>query len=80
MNIKRNVAISENGFIFDSANGNSYSINPIGIEIVDMLKQNLSIKEMIVRITDKYDAEELSLEKDLIEFISQLKQYQVIED
>jgi hypothetical protein len=80
MKLKRNVAISENGFIFDSTNGNSFSINPIGIEIIDFIKQNFSFNEIVGQLSNKYETEVRSLEKDLIDFISQLKQYQIVED
>ena len=42
MKIKKNVAISESGFVFDAGTGDSYSMNAIGKEIILMLKDNIN--------------------------------------
>jgi len=38
MKLKKNIAISESGFVFDPNSGESYSLNPIGAEIIELLK------------------------------------------
>ena len=38
MKIKDNVAISDNGFVFDANTGDSYKLNSIAIEIIRMIK------------------------------------------
>ena len=53
MRLKRNIAISESGFLFDPATGESYSLNVQGIEMLNMLKENKSPAE----ITDYFIAE-----------------------
>ena len=39
MDIKDNIAISSNGFIFDSGTGESYSVNPPGADIIGWIKE-----------------------------------------
>ena len=39
MRLKKNIAISESGFVFDPDSGDSYSMNPIGLEILTMMKE-----------------------------------------
>ena len=39
MKLKKNIAISESGFVFDPTSGESFSLNPIAIEILNMLKE-----------------------------------------
>jgi len=39
MNIKKNIALSDSGFIFNPSTGESFSMNPIGLEIITMLKE-----------------------------------------
>ncbi len=31
MNVKKDIAISDSGFVFDPTTGESYSVNPIGV-------------------------------------------------
>jgi len=38
MKLKNNIAISETGFVFDPNSGDSYSLNTIGKEILEMVK------------------------------------------
>ena len=80
MQIKNNIAISENGFMFDPNTGESYSLNPVGVEILNLLKEKKSDKEIIDFLADKYDADKLSIEKSLNEFYSFLQSYKLVEN
>jgi len=73
MNIKKNIATSENGFIFNPATGDSFSSNPIGAEILLLMKSgktSLDIKEIILA---KYEVEPPQLERDWEDWLLQLK-------
>jgi hypothetical protein len=39
MRIRKNIAISENGFIFNPLTGDSFSVNETGIFIIQKLKK-----------------------------------------
>jgi len=80
MKIKSNVAVSESGYVFNPSTGESYSINPIGIEIFNMIKEEKTFKEISVEILNRYNAEADTFEKDYQDFITFLKQYQLIEN
>lgn len=72
--IKKNIATNEYGFIFNPATGDSYSSNPIAAEIIQMMKDNLSVNEIKKALLDKYEVDKLTIEKDLDEFVSLLKE------
>ena len=38
MKLKRNIAVSESGFLFDPTSGESYSLNEQGLEILNLMK------------------------------------------
>lgn len=80
MKIKENIAISDSGFVFDPSTGESFTFNPSGLEIFLLLKEEKSLKEIIEIITDKYDIEEESFERFYYDFLSMLKQYQLIDN
>ncbi|MCD6234127.1 MAG: PqqD family protein [Candidatus Marinimicrobia bacterium] len=80
MKLKKNIAVSETGFIFDPTSGDSYTLNPIGMEIVTFLKEGLDPEVISGRILEKYDVEKGVLERYLYDFFGQLKQYQLIEE
>lgn len=79
MKLKKNIATSEAGFIFNPGTGDSFSVNNIGSEILVMFKENKSVDDVIENISLRYDVEKSQLEKDLEDFVSQLSGYNLIE-
>lgn len=80
MKIKKNVAISESGFIFNPTTGDSFSTNPIGLEIIRMLKDELDKDEIKRTILSRYNTDESTFEKDYYDFVTMLQNNQVAED
>lgn len=79
MKIKKNVAISDSGFIFNPSTGDSYSTNPIGIEIIQMLKDGKSVDEIKGYVNNAYQTDSTSIEKDLYDFVTMLDKYKLTE-
>jgi PqqD family protein of HPr-rel-A system len=80
MKINKKIAISESGFVFDSGTGDSFSLNPIAYEILDMIKEGKSEVDIKNAITEKYDVSSTVLEKSVNEFIGTLKNLKIISD
>jgi hypothetical protein len=72
MKIKRNIALSDSGFVFDPSTGDSFSTNPIGLEIIKMLKEGKNPEEIKSVITKNYLTDDVSFEKDYYDFINML--------
>lgn len=79
MKINKKIAISESGFIFDSSSGDSYSINPIAMEILESIKDGKTISEVKKDFLEKYDVSEAVLEHTLDDFISTAKKFKIVE-
>ncbi len=75
MKLKKNIATSEEGFIFNPGTGDSFSANPIGTDIISLLKDNKSAETIVEIICAKYDVDQSQFVKDLDDFESQLKDY-----
>ena len=80
MQIKRNVALSETGFVFDPTSGESYSINQAGQEIMALMKDGKTPKEISETMCGEYEIEPASFEKYFYDFIGMLRQFQLIEE
>lgn len=78
--LRKNIAISDSGYVFDPSTGESYTLNPIGLEIVGMLKQNIHDDEIKSRIQEKYEVDGSTLERYYWDFIAMLKNYQLTEN
>ena len=72
--IKKNIATNEFGFVFNPATGDSFSSNPIAAEIIRLMKENHSLNEIKKTIFDKYEADKMTIEKDVDDFVSLLKE------
>lgn len=78
MKVKKNVALSDSGFLFNPSSGESYSVNPIGQEIIKMLNEESSEEEIIATLLEKYNVERDTLEKDISDFFGMLELYGVV--
>jgi transcription elongation factor GreA-like protein len=80
MQIRKNIAVSETGFIFNPSTGDSYSINRVGQEILGYLREDKSTAEITSLMTTKYDIDPPSFEKYFYDFISMLKQFELLDE
>lgn len=80
MKLKKSIAISESGFVFDPMSGESFSVNDIGMEILSRLKEEKTAEEISGYFIETYDVESTDFEKYFYDFIGMLRQYQLIED
>jgi hypothetical protein len=76
----KNVALSDSGYVFDPTTGESYTLNPIGLEIVQMLRQNMTDDEIQGRILDRYQVDASSLERYYMDFIGSLVQFELADN
>jgi hypothetical protein len=79
MKLKKNIATSEAGLIFNPGTGDSFSVNNIGNDILTRLKENMSEQEILDYISSKYDVGKIQLAKDLDDFVSMLYDYNLLD-
>ena len=79
MKLKKNIALSDSGFLFNPSSGDSYSVNPIGLEILRLLQESKSDVEIIQYISSEYMIDKDTIEKDLYDFKNLLNGFKLIE-
>jgi hypothetical protein len=79
MKINKNIAISDSGLVFNPVNGESFSVNPIGVEIISQLKEGKSIHEINKVILDRYSIDKDTFEKDFNDFVAILGHHNILE-
>ena len=77
MKLLKNLALSETGFIFNPLNGDSFSCNPQGTEILNLLKEEKSPEEIKKIMALRYDVDARVLEKDFDDFMATLRDSQL---
>lgn len=74
MKIKKSIAVSKSGFIFNPSTGDSYTVNQIAAEILELLKESDSLEKVKAEILKNYDVDEKFLDEDLNDFAAHLQQ------
>jgi len=78
MKIPEEVKISDNGFVFNSKTGDSFSLNPFGLELIKNIQEEKEFENLKTSILEKYEIDDLTFEKDFYEFCALLKHHQII--
>lgn len=79
MKIKKNIAISESGFIFNPGKGESFSTNAIGMQIIKLLQAGKDKDEIKDEIMNEYVVDEVTFEKDYYDFEQLLGKFDLAE-
>ena len=78
--IKKDLAINETGFVFDPLTGDSYSLNTVAMDVVNMYRKNKTKEEIQSLILDKYDVDESTFENDYYDFLKLLQQFKLLQN
>jgi hypothetical protein len=71
--LKKNISVSENGFLFDATTGESYSVNETGADIIRLLNEGKSEEAIRDTFLNEYKVEPLVFERNFYEFTNLLK-------
>jgi PqqD family protein of HPr-rel-A system len=75
MNRFAQLALSEEGFVFDPMSGQSYQVNPIGILILKELRAKKDVSDIVSTLTTEFEVSTEEAEQDVSDFIERLKRY-----
>lgn len=79
MKLRKNIAVSDTGFVFDPASGNSFTTNLTGLEIIRLLREEKNEDEILREMHASYDAREETLKRDVTDFIGMLQRLRLTE-
>ncbi len=70
----RNLAISDAGFVFDPATGNTYLLNDTGVLILNLMKKGSQKADIVRGILSEFETTESEAERDVSDFLIQMKE------
>ncbi len=79
MKLKNNIAISESGFVFDAGTGETYSLNPVGADILKLMNEGKKQEEIADYFLEKYDVSLGIFESAYFDFIGTLNQFNLLD-
>lgn len=77
--LKKNIAVSESGFVFNPTSGDSFTLNTVGTEILKLMKDGKSESDIKNTIRAWYDIDEETLDKDYYDFLKMLGQFKLLD-
>ena len=80
MLIKGNIALSENGFVFNPSTGDSFTLNNTGKDVMMLIKEGKNISQITDFIIEKYDVDNITLDRYLADFINDLSVNNLMEE
>jgi PqqD family protein of HPr-rel-A system len=78
MKVDPNIALSETGFLFHAAMGDSYSVNPTGLRILQLLREGKNVQEIVAALTAEFDVSAEQAEEDVQDFLPYLQQLKIL--
>ena len=79
MKVKKEIALSDSGFLFNPLNGQSYTLNPLGCDVFNLIKDGKQEKEIIDIVVSEYDITASTFEKDFQDFVASMAVLGLIE-
>jgi len=79
MKLLKNIALSDTGFVFNPSTGDSYSVNPIGLNVLEDLQAGKSETEIKSNLLNLYQIDKETIEKDVYDFLKMIEQFNLLE-
>lgn len=79
MKLKKNIATSESGFIFNPSTGDSFSANAIAADILSEMKSGSDEQAIKTGILARYEVKPEQLDRDWDDWMVQLKEANLLE-
>ena len=80
MLFKGNIALSDNGFVFNPSTGDSFTMNNTGKEVIMLVKEGKNINQIAELMLEKYDVDKMTLERYLLDFVNDLSSNNLLEE
>jgi PqqD family protein of HPr-rel-A system len=72
------LAINDEGFVFDPSTGESFTLNPTGLAILKAMKEQKTSREIAEELQEHFESPPEDIERDVIDFIAHLRTYHLI--
>lgn len=79
MKLKKDIALSDSGFLLNPKTGESFSLNPMGIKILKLMNEGKDYPEIESEVCREFDVAPSTLDKDIQDFKGLLQQYDLVE-
>ncbi|MDP3441781.1 MAG: PqqD family protein, partial [Ignavibacteria bacterium] len=79
MRVKNNIAVSDNGFVFNPSSGESFTVNPVGLIILNMMRKGMEHSEITSNLRNEFNVDAATAERDYFDFVEMMRQYRLMQ-
>ena len=72
------LAISDDGFVFDPTTGQSFTVSSTGYFILTALKHENTLEQIVADLTETYEVSHQEAEQDALDFMAHLKNHRLL--
>ncbi|NPA13166.1 MAG: HPr-rel-A system PqqD family peptide chaperone [Aquificae bacterium] len=72
------LAINDEGFVFDPITGESFTVNQTGLFILKLLKEGKTPEEIVSQLVENFEVSPETAERDVVDFIEKLRSYRLV--
>lgn len=65
--------------LFNPVTGESFSVNPIGVEVLNLIRADKSPEQISNAILEKYSTDQVTFEQDYNDFVSILEHHNLLD-
>ncbi|CAK0769856.1 Coenzyme PQQ synthesis protein D (PqqD) [uncultured Gammaproteobacteria bacterium] len=73
------LAVNDEGFIFDPTTGESFTCNQPGLAVLRGLKQGKSVQDIVAVLAEEFEVEAKDAERDVFDFIDHLRVFKIVQ-
>jgi PqqD family protein of HPr-rel-A system len=78
--IKSGLRISSQGVVFDPSTGESFTLNPTGLEILKLMEEEADENRIFEVMSKNYQLTQIEFDRYFLDFLSVLKSNQLLEN
>lgn len=71
----KRLALNDSGFVFDPMSGQSFTVNPCGLDLLKLMQKQADVTLIEQQILQEFAVSADVLERDFLEFSEQLRRY-----
>jgi len=72
--------VSRSGFLFDPRTGHTYTLNETAQRLLELFRDGQSDEEIVTALTDEFEVDAATVERDLYDFICQLNSFALLKE
>ena len=74
----RALALNPDGFAFDPTTGESFTLNPTGLRVLEGLRDGLTPEQISSSLTEEFDIPESEANRDVADFMDHLRAFRLL--